>query len=164
MSRRSENLASVFNASSREFIALFERISDTELQGYCPAEQCTAAALGSHVAGVHQMAANWIQMSASGQSLPHITMAEVDRANVARFALDAQRGKTLILEDLRRNSTVAARLVERLTDRKLDRTSYFSLFGGSVSTEDLVRNVLIADVQQHLPSIRNLSAADLLTA
>jgi hypothetical protein len=153
MDSRAEELADRFSRSSRQFISIIEDCTPDQLRARCEGEQCTVAALASHVGAIHQLAADWIQIAASGQPLPHITMEDVDRANAEQFERDADREKTAVLEDLRRNSARAARLVRGLSDEELDRTSYFGLFGREVTTEELVRRILIGDVEGHLSSI-----------
>ena len=159
MSDRAEALANQFSRLSQQFISTFEELHPEQLQAHCEGERCTVAALGSHVAFVHQIAIDWIQSSASGKPLPEMTMAMVDQANIEQFARDSTRDKKEILEDLRQGSAQASRLVRGLTDEELDRRSHFIVFGGEVSTEDLINSVLIADVRDHRQSIEDAVAA-----
>jgi hypothetical protein len=158
MSDRATGLANQFSRLSREFISTFEGLNAEQLQAQCEGEQCTVTALGSHVAGVHRLAAEWIQKSASAQPLPEVTMAMVNQANAEQFERDAGRDKDEVLEELRHNSAQASRLVRGLTDEELDRSLHFTLFEREVTTEDLVRNILIADVQGHLQSVKQAAA------
>lgn len=159
MSDRAEALANEFSRLSHQFISTFEELHPEQLQAFCEGEQCTVAALGSHIAVVHQIAIDWIQSSASGKPLPEITMADVDRANIEQFARDANRSKKEILDDLRQGSAQASRLVRGLSDAELDRCSYFMVFDREVSTEDLINHVLIGDMREHPMSIENAIAA-----
>jgi hypothetical protein len=158
MGDRADMLADRFSQLSQEFIELIESFTPAQMQARCDAEQCTVAALGSHVAGIYRLTAGWIQTAASGQPLPPVTMEMVDQANAIQFARDADRPKGEVLEELRRDSAHASRLVRGLTDDELDRTSFLTLFGREVTTEDLVRDILIADVDTHLRSIRQLTS------
>jgi hypothetical protein len=161
---RAEMLADRFSLLSQEFIALIESFTPAQMQARCDAEQCTVAALGSHVAGVHRLSAEWIHDAASGKVLPPVTMDMVDQANADQFARDAARPKGEVLEELRRNSAHASRLVRGLTDDELDRTSFLTLSGREVTTEELVRDILIADVDAHLRSIRRLTSVPVGTS
>jgi hypothetical protein len=163
MSQRAQALADQFGAASQAFITTFEALGPDQLAAHCAGEQCSVAALGAHVAGVHRMASAWIQTAALGQPLPTLTMAEIDEANAVQFARDAVRPAGATLAELRQHSAQAARLVRGLSDAELDRGQPFSLFGGEVTAEDLVRNVLIADVQGHLGSLKAV-AVDAVSA
>src|SRR5690349_13977451 len=98
MSDRAQELASRFDQFSREFITTIEELEPHQLQARCAGEQCTLAALATHVAKVHSLAGDWIQMLASDQPLPDVTMDMIDRANAVQFAEDAARPKPEILE------------------------------------------------------------------
>lgn len=158
MSDRARTLADQFGEQSRAFIATIESLPPGQLQTHCPGEQCTVAALGAHVAGIHRLAGGWIQTAALSQPLPSITMATIDQENMTQFAKDANRPKDEVLEELRRDGAQAARLVRGLSDEEMDKRQYFTLFGREVTTEDLVRNVLIADVQAHLATLQDVVA------
>jgi hypothetical protein len=158
MSERAAGLADQFSELSREFIFTFEGFSTEQLQARCEGEKCTVAALGSHVAGVHRLGAGWIQKSAAAQPLPEVTMEMVNQANAEQFERDADRDKDEVLEELRHNSAQASRLVRGLTDEELDRSLHFTLFDREVTTEDLICDILIADVQGHLQSIKQVAS------
>jgi hypothetical protein len=149
------NLVNRFSVLSQEFIAVIEGCTPTQMHAYCPDEQCTVAALGAHVAAVHQLATDWIQRAASSLPLPPVTMADIDEANGSQFKRDADRPKHEVLEALRTNGAQASRLIRGLSEHELDQTTYSALFGTEVSTEYLIRNVLIADVEMHLASIKS---------
>jgi hypothetical protein len=164
MGRRAEELADRFSQLSQEFISIIEGCTPDQIRTRCQGEQCTVAALASHVAAIQALAAEWIQIAASGQPLPHITMETVNQANAEQFERDADREKGAILRDLRENGARAARLVRGLSDEEMDRTSYFVLFGREVTTEDLIRRILIADVEGHLPSVERATERQVASA
>jgi hypothetical protein len=160
MSQRASDLANQFEQSSRELVSIIEQMPPSLMQARCSGEQCTVAALASHVAGVHPLAVNWIQTAAAGEPLPEITMDKVDEANAKQTAADEKRDKGEILAALRRNGAEAAQVVRGLSDADLDRSTYFRLFDREMTTEDLVRDVLIADINGHMASIKQASGAD----
>ena len=164
MSDRAQELATRFDQVSREFITTIEGLEPDQLQARCAGEQCTVAALGAHVAKVHSLVGDWIQTLASDQPLPAVTMDMIDRANATQFAEDAAVPKAELLEMLRQNGAQASRLVRGLSDAELDRRQHFSLFGGEVTTEGLVKNVLLGDIEGHLASVRQLTAGTSATA
>jgi hypothetical protein len=152
---RAGALANRFSLLSQEFIKVIEGCTPAQMRAACAGERCTVAALGAHVAGVHQLATDWIQRAASSLPLPPVTMADIDEANERQFKLDAGRPKHEVLEVLRANGAQASRLVRGLSEQELDQTTYSALFGTEVTTEYLIRNVLIADVEIHLASIKS---------
>jgi len=121
----------------------------------CPSEGCTVAALGYHVANVHEVVSGWVRSLVSGHGLPPVTMDDVDRVNGAGFARDAGCSREETLDRLARHGEAAADAVRGLTDAQLDLTAPFALYGGTtVSTQTLIDQVLIGDPLAHLPSIR----------
>jgi hypothetical protein len=152
---RSGELANRFNILSQEFIKAIEGCTPTQMRATCAGEQCTVAALGAHVAIVHQLATDWVQRAASSLPLPPVTMADIDEANGRQFKRDAGRPKHEVLEALRTNGAQASRLVRGLSEHELDQATYSALFQREVTTEYLIRNVLIADVEMHLASVKS---------
>lgn len=159
MSQRATDLANQFEQASRELISTVEQLSPSQMQARCAGEGCTLAALASHVAGVHPLATQWIQSAAAGEPLPDITMEMVNQANAKQFTDDASRNKDEILTALRQNGANATEVVRGLSDAELDRSTYFRLFDREMTTEDLVRNVLIGDITGHSKSIKQACQA-----
>lgn len=154
MSARADAYAKQFEDLSRNLIATLEGYTPDQMQARCAGEQCTVAALASHIAIVHPLAVDWIESAASGGPMPRITMDAVHIMNAEQFARDAGRPKDEILTSLRQNGAEALEVVRNLTDEQLDRSSYFELFGCEVTTEKLVQGVLIGDIQGHSASIK----------
>ena len=159
VSQRAQNLANQFELYSNELISVIEQATPQQLQARCAGEQCTVAALGSHVAGVHPLALGWVKTIAAGEKLPALTMDMVDKINAEQTARDANRDKDEILADLRRNGAEATRAVRGLRDDELDRSTHFTLFNREMTTEDMIRMVLIGDIKGHLASIRQAVSA-----
>ena len=154
MSDRADDYANQFQELSRQFIATIEGYTPEQMQARCVGEQCTVAALASHIAGVHNLVADWVVKSANGEPLPELTMDTVNAINADQFARDANRPKSEIIASLRENGAAAAEVVRNLDDAQLDRSSYFTLFGRDVTTDWLVQNILIGDIANHSASIR----------
>lgn len=159
MSQRANDLADQFEQASRNLISVVEDLTPEQLQARCSGEQCTVVALASHVAGVHPLAAGWITSAAAGEPLPELTMDKVDEANAGQAAANANRDKDEILAALRQNGAEATKVVRGLSDADLDRTTYFRLFDREMTTEDLVRNVLIGDIAGHSKSIKQAAGS-----
>jgi len=160
MGTQAEELARRFEAAHRAVVEAVERLDEAQLGTSCEAEQCTAVALGCHVAEAHAVIAEWVRAAAAGEALPEITMADVDRSNAERAAANAGCSKAEALERLRANGAAAAAVVRGLRDEDLERTAPFALFGGSeISVRTLIERVLIGDPEQHLPSLQAAAAA-----
>jgi hypothetical protein len=154
MTDRTEAYARQFEEHSRRFISEIEGYSPAQMQARCEGEQCTVAALASHIAGVHTLVADWIKAAGGGGPLPKVTMDDVHAANAEQFARDAIRPKEEILADLRANGAAAAGTIRTLDDANLDQSHYFALVNSDVTTEWLVRDILIGDIASHSASIR----------
>ena len=154
MGNQTEAYAQQFEELSRQFVAEIEGYSPAQMQARCAGEQCTVAALASHIAGVHTLVAGWIESAAAGQPLPPVTMDQVNSINADQFARDADRPKEEILADLRANGELAAGVIRSVDDAQLDQSYYFALVDRDVTLEWLVRDILIGDIAGHSASIR----------
>jgi hypothetical protein len=154
MSTRANDLADRFLQGNQAVISAIEGDSERELRSQCAGEGCTVASLAYHVAEVHGHAMNWIQTAAAGDTMPQITMDMVNTSNAEQFPANANRGKEEIPVLLRNNDERATEEVCNLSDDELDRTVDFALTGGPISTQGVVENILIYDVESNLASIR----------
>ena len=154
MSARAEAYATQFEDLSQQFIASVERYTPAQMQLICEGEQCTVAALASHIAEGHPVIADWVVTAAAGGPLPSVTMDDIDAMNAEQVARDANRPKDEILAALRENGAAAASIIRGLDDNALDRSMHFTLVGRDVSTEWLVQNILINELVHHPASIR----------
>lgn len=154
MSARAETYVKQFQDLSQDLISTLEDYTPEQMQARCAGEQCTVSALASHIAVVHPMAADWVQKAAEGETMPSLTMDMVNVMNAEQFTRDAGRPKDEIIAALRQNGAEALEVLRSLTDEQLDRSAYFELFGAEVTTETLVKGVLVGDIQGHSASIR----------
>lgn len=152
-------LAEQFHQAREEFIRVVEGCNLEQLQAQCHGEQCTVAALASHVAGVHALGAQWVQQAVRGEALPSITMDDVNTMNAEQTVRDANRSKDDILRDLRQHGETAEQALRDVRDDDLDRTVQFPLLGGEVTIRRLIEYVVIGDVEGHLHSVKAASAA-----
>jgi hypothetical protein len=155
VSQRARELADRYERLNDELIALMQSLAPEQLRARCEGEQCTVAALGSHMAGIQTFTTDWIRQLIEDGALPAMTLAELHEINAAQFARDADRPQPEIIAELTASGAAATDTVRRLTDAQLDRSAFCALFGRDVTTEELIRFVLIGDVEGHLPSIRN---------
>ncbi|HUG16844.1 MAG TPA: DinB family protein [Thermomicrobiales bacterium] len=147
-------MAERFHRARQEFIRVIDSCDASQLQAHCHGEQCTVAALASHVAGFHALGAQWVQQAVRGEELPTITMNDIDAMNAEQTVRDANRSPQDILQELREHGGAAEQVVRSVSDDDLDRTVQFPLLGGAVSIQRLIEIVVIGDVEGHLKSIK----------
>jgi len=155
MNRRAQVLAERFEQANLAVRIAIMGSSDEQLQRFCPAEQCTVAALGCHIASVHEVGTDWMLAVLDGRGLPVLSMAEIDHVNREFFAREANASRSKVLILLERGGALASTHLRNLADADLDRSSPFPLFGGAmISVQSLIEQVLIGDPLAHLTSIR----------
>ena len=154
MTERTEAYARQFEEESQRLISEVESFSPEQMQAHCTGEQCTVAALATHIANVHKLGVDWIETAAAGGSLPEVTMDDVHAMNADQFARDSNRSKDEILADLRTNGAEATKAIRALDDAQLDQSSYFKLVDADVTIDWLVQDILIGDIASHSASIR----------
>lgn len=154
MSERAQALADRFHQAREELITIIDGCDGERLQAQCHGEQCSVAALASHVAGVHALGADIVRKAAAGEPLPPLTMDDVHAINAEQFARDVTRDKRDILQDLHRHGNEAEQVLRSLNDDSLNRASDFPLLGGEFTTQQIIEYVVIGDVEGHLKSIK----------
>ena len=160
LDNRAADLKTRYTHALDAAMAEVESLNAASLRRRCSAQQCSAAALACHIAGVHATVAGWVQAILAGEALPSIAMADIDRSNAEQAALNDQIGKDEVLGRLRTSGEVMTAALGGLHDDDLARTKPFTLSGGDVSVQTLVEQAVIAHTAEHLASIRAAVATD----
>jgi hypothetical protein len=106
------------------------------------------------VAGAHEPIAGIAKTVASGQSLPNFTMGMLDEMN-AKHAKDfAGCTKAETLELHRKGVAAAAAVVRGFSDAELDQSGTVLAGMPAMTTQQVVENVLINHIDDHMGSIR----------
>jgi uncharacterized damage-inducible protein DinB len=156
MSEQAQALAERFERANGALIGTLQQCSEADWRKSCQAEGWTVAATGHHVAGAHEPIAGFVQMIATGQQLPPLTMEQLHQMNAQHAQEFASCDKAETVELLRRNGTAAANVVRGLSDEQLSRSAPMPLMGGAqVSARQMIENVLIGHLQEHSGSIRS---------
>jgi uncharacterized damage-inducible protein DinB len=152
MSERAKSLADRFDQANGDLVRMIERMSEPQWKAICAGEKWSVGVTAHHVAGAHETIAGVVQLIATGQPLPNITMEMIDHGNAqhAEQFKNVTREETLAL--LRGNGAKASAVVRGLSDAQLDRTG--KLFGRDMSAQQFVENVLLGHVASHEASIR----------
>ena len=152
MSERARGLVDRFEQASQEMIRTVERCSDAQWRETTPGEGWSVGVVAHHVAEGHKAIAGLIQTAAAGQSLPAISMEMLDQRNAEHARQHVNCTKAETLELLRQHGAAAAATVRGLSDDQLDRTAPWRT--GPIRVQEMIEQILIGHVQNHLGSIR----------
>jgi len=154
MGARSETLAKQFEGKATEFTMVIEKLSDAEWKTVTASEEWPVGVTAHHVASAHEPIAGIMKTVASGQAMPPFTMAMLDEMN-AKHAKDfagCTKAETLDLN--RKGVTAAAGVVRGLSDAELDQSGTVLAGTPAMTTQQVVENVLINHINDHMGSIR----------
>lgn len=155
MSERAEAFAAAFEQANDAVIAAVEGCSEEQVRTICEGEGWSVAVAAHHLATGHEALAGFVQMLASGQQLPPITMEMIHAGNAQHAEEFASVGRDACLAALRTNGAAAAAVVRGLSDEQLDRSAPMTFAGGaSWSAADLIERVLIGHALEHGASIK----------
>ena len=162
MNRRVQALSERFEQANLAVRIAIMESSDEQLQRICPAEQCTVAALGCHIASVYEVGTDWMLAVLDGRGLPVLSMAEINHVNREFFVREANASRSKILILLERGGALASTHLRNLDDADLDRSSPFPHFGGAmINVQSLIEQILIGDPIAHLTGIRSAFGASI---
>ena len=127
---------------------------DDKWTAFCEPEQCTVAALASHIgnssAGVISIL---VQPMAEGKPTPPITQEQLHAGNAHNARENANRPKADALAEIRNNGYAAVAAVRGYSDEQLDKTAVLFFSPHPVTTELVIENALVNHLQEHLDSI-----------
>jgi DinB family protein len=154
MGAKSEALAKQYETKVQEATRVIEKIGDADWKKTKAAEKWPVGVVVHHVAGSHEGISRIVKTIASGQSIPNFTPAILDEMN-AKHAKDfagCTKAETLALHT--KNAAAAAALVRGLDDAALARSGTVMTGMPAMTTEQVVTNILINHIDDHLGSIR----------
>ncbi len=154
MSARAETLAKQFEAKAAEVTTTLGKLSDADWKKVTAAEKWTVGVTAHHMAGAHEPISGILKTIASGQSMPHFTMDMLNESNAkhARDFAGCTKAETLALHQ--KGAAAAAATVRGLSDAELDRSGTVLAGVPAMSAHQVVENVLINHMTDHLGSIR----------
>jgi DinB family protein len=154
MAPRADALAKKFEEASKAVTDVITRMSDADWKKMASGEKWSVGVVAHHIAMGHAGISNLVKSVASGKSVPSMTMAQLDQMNAQHAKEHAQCTKAETLELHKKNAATAAALVRGLSDTDLDRTGGVLIGMPPMSTQQVVEQVLIKHVNEHLGSIR----------
>src|SRR5262245_16757162 len=155
MNERADQLAVRFEEVNTELLTVIEPLDDEGWFMVCTGEQATIAAVVSHVAGSYRAIGSWISAVAAGEEPMAITRAAIDEGNARHAERHAARPKDEALAALRTNAAAAAAIVRGLDDDGLGKSAFLTQFDRTMTTYELVDEILIGHPSEHLASIRS---------
>jgi hypothetical protein len=159
VSGRAADLAAKLESANAAVIAAVESSSDDEWRAICPAEGWSVGVAARHIAVSHLPIMGLVEIVATGQQAPPITMDMFHASNARHAQEHAGCTRAEVLEILRRDGQAAADKLRGLSDEQLDRTASMAFAGGAeMSAVQLVEAILLGHPAQHLESIKAANA------
>ena len=149
-----QQLANRFDVFSQEVLDFVQGCSDADWGKITPAEGWPVGVTARHIGVGHYPLIGWVQLVVDGQSLPGITMDEVNQMNDQHAQDHANCTKAEVIEILRANSAKALDYWTTLSDEDLERQSYFKLFDTDINAGDLFTSLLIDIATAHFESMK----------
>jgi Mycothiol maleylpyruvate isomerase N-terminal domain len=154
MGAKSEALAKQYEAKVQEATGILEGISEADWKKTTAAEKWTVGVVAHHVAGGHEGIAGIIKTVAGGQSIPNFTLDALHEMNAKHAHEFANVGKAETIALHKKNAAAAAAVVRGLSDADLDRSGTVLSGMPAMSVEQIVTNILINHVDEHVRNIR----------
>jgi hypothetical protein len=153
MSQRAEELATQFEKANDSLAEAVQQMSGPEWAATTPEEGWSVAAAAHHAAISAEPLTAFVQCAATGQPLPPITPERLNEMN-AQHAKDFHNvSKEDVVSVIQKNVPPTAALLRSLNDEQLQKQAQ-TPFGMAMTTEQIIENVLIGHVQQHLASMQ----------
>jgi uncharacterized protein (TIGR03083 family) len=154
MSARADALAKQFEAKAAEMTETIEKLTEADWKKVTSAEKWSVGVTAHHVAGAHEPIAGIVKTVAAGQSMPNFTVAMLDEMNAkhAQEFASCTRAETLALH--RKGVAGALAVVRGLSDAELDKSGTVLAGMPAMTTQQIIENILINHVNEHLSSIR----------
>ena len=154
MGAKSEALAKQYEAKVQEASGVLEGLSDADWKKTTAAEKWTVGVVAHHVAGGHEGIAGIIKTVAGGQSIPNFTLDALHEMNAKHAHEVSNAGQTETIALHKKNAAAAAAVVRGLSDADLERSGTVLTGMPAMSVEQIVTNILINHVDEHVRNIR----------
>lgn len=154
MGTKGEQYAKQFEAKADGATALLEKLTDADWKKVTSAEKWSVGVTAHHAAGALEPIAGFVKTLGEGKPMPHLTAAMLEEMNAKHAVEFASCNKAETLALHRKGVAAASAIVRGLSDADLDRSGSVLAGMPAMSTQQLIENVLIGHVQEHLSSIR----------
>ena len=154
MGAKSEALAKQYEAKVQEATGVLEGLSEADWKRTTAGEKWTVGVVAHHVADGHEGISGIIKTVAGGQSIPNFTLDALHEMNAKHAHEFASAGKAETIALHKKNAAAAASVVRGLSDADLDRSGTVLSGMPAMSVEQIVTNILIHHIDDHVGSIR----------
>jgi len=154
MGARADALATKFEAKADEMTKTLEKLTDADWKKVTSAEKWSVGVTAHHAAGALEPIAGFVKTLGEGKPMPHLTAAMLEEMNAKHAAEFASCTKAETLALHRKGVATASAIVRGLSDADLDRSGAVLAGMPAMSAQQVIENILIGHVQEHLSSIR----------
>ncbi|MCE7989082.1 MAG: DinB family protein [Caldilinea sp. CFX5] len=154
MSQRAQELVQRFAAANNAMIQYIEGCSEADLNKVTSGEGWRVRVAAHHIGGSHEPVAGLAYLIATSAELPALTMEMFNQLNAQHAADYANVSKADVLAALQQGGAKAAGMVGGFSDEQLDRSAHVTAFGGVMSTQQVIENILIWHIDHHMASIK----------
>lgn len=158
MGAKAEALAKQYETKVQEATSTLEKLSDADWRKTTGGEKWTVAVVAHHVASSHEGIANIIKAVAAGQSMGNFTMEMLHDMNAKHAQEHANAAKADTVALHKKNAAAAASVVRGLSDEQLSKSGTVLQGMPAMSVEQIVTNILINHVDDHMGSIKKTVA------
>lgn len=164
MSERATVLADRFAAANAQLMQLLTDATDEQLARIVPEEGWSVLMVAHHVALSYRVAGSWVRHAAAGEAVP-TTRAQIDEGN-AHMARDATPlTRATVVAELRDNGARTEAMIRGFTDEQLASSAVMMpAEGREMTTEAVIKHILLHHIKEHTPHLRPLVAGDTATA
>jgi uncharacterized protein (TIGR03083 family) len=154
MGARADALAKQFEAKAAEMADTLEKLTDADWKRTTASEKWTVGVTAHHVAGAHEAIAGILKTIAGGQSMSGFSVSMLHDMNAKHATEHANctRAETLAMH--KKGAAAAAAVVRSLSDAELDRSGTVAAEMPVMTAQQIIENILINHVHEHLGSIR----------
>jgi hypothetical protein len=155
MSARTDGLAKKVEQANNDLRAAIEESTPEQWRAKCADGEWTQGFSAFHAANSVGFISGMVQGLADGQTLPPMTMADIDQQNAGQLAEHADSTQGQALELIKANSPASLQMLRGLSDEQLDRK--VSLLTGmpEMSVEQVIEMLMIGHTVGHTASIKN---------
>jgi hypothetical protein len=155
MSERATHLADQTDDAINQTIAFVEAVPVEKWTAFCEPEQCTVAALATHIANSATGVVNVLVKPVSqGEPLFPITPEQIHAGNAENARKNANRAKADVVADLRSNGAEASAYVRGLSDEELQQSAVLFFRPEPVTADFIIEHVVVNHLLEHLESMR----------
>jgi hypothetical protein len=155
MGARAESLASKVQDANDKLKATVESSSDAQWKAKVADGDWTQGFTGYHAATSIGMISGMVQALAAGQTMPAISMAQIDEGNAAAAKDHANCTRQEVLDAIEGSSAGAVSMVRGLSDEQLDRKVSLLQGAPEMSVEQVIELLMVGHAAGHTASIVN---------